>query len=573
MANRISRGLAAAVLAGLIGPAGAWAEETYPQSVAVAKTYNQSPFAYRIESRDAKNGFSIYRLTYPSPVTTPVVQNNTVPAEFYLPDGIRPGDPKRPAVICLHILDGNMELVRLTCSVLASRGVPSILFMLPYYGPRGLPRGPEAMADDPKLFLGAISQAMEDVKRTIDVLASRPEIDPQHIGITGISLGGIVAATAAGLEPRLSRVVLVLSGGNLKAIISHAHETKDLNRLINALPAADKALVERTIEEVDPLRHADGLKDRATAGKVLMINAAEDEVIPRACTEKLAKSLGISDRVVWLRGLGHYTALAELPHLLQTTADFFAEDMPPGLQVAPPPTPRNSAAQAVASLIQQATALGATEPAAGRCHLVDCDFSLSARGGKPREGHVRLVRGFQRRFRLEFRMAGVGEAAIGQEKFPWMVSGGKVLFKGVVGGDEKIDPLAFVEPRHLDRLRMVAGAAGALVLAPDVLEQVATITGEVPEKGPRTIHIAVKEKKLKGTGELVLDDDGSTPKSARFDASDLRATVTFHAWQVDTVGADALFDPPSGLEEKDVGREDLARMFSALLNFAMESVL
>jgi hypothetical protein len=35
-----------------------------------------------------------------------------------------------------------------------------------------------------------------------------------------------------------------------------------------------------------------------------MINAAQDEVIPRQCTEKLAEALGIKDRVIWFEGLG-----------------------------------------------------------------------------------------------------------------------------------------------------------------------------------------------------------------------------------------------------------------------------
>jgi hypothetical protein len=174
------------------------AADDLPQTAVVSKTYNHAPFSYQILSREAKAGFSVLRLSYPSPVVSRVPQNNTIPAEYYLPSGLRTGDPRRPAVICLHILDGNMELVRTTCSVLASRGVPAMLFMLPYYGSRALPGGPQAMASDPQLFLAALDQAMEDVRRSVDFLASRPEIDPRHIGITGISLGGIVAATSPG---------------------------------------------------------------------------------------------------------------------------------------------------------------------------------------------------------------------------------------------------------------------------------------------------------------------------------------------------------------------------------------
>ena len=76
------------------------------------------------------------------------------------------------------------------------------------------------------------------------------------------------------------------------------------------------------------MQHAAELRDRAQQGRVLMINAGEDEVIPRACTEKLASALGIQERVVWLDGLGHYTALAALPKALKTAVDFFAQDLP-----------------------------------------------------------------------------------------------------------------------------------------------------------------------------------------------------------------------------------------------------
>ncbi len=172
-----------ALAAGVLTAAGpgartAAAAAPYPQVVPVAKTFDNRPFSYRIESAVEKEGYVLYRLTYPSPVVTALPQNNTIPAEYYVPKGMRPEDPKRPAVISMHILDGNMELVRMTSTVLATHGIPSILFKLPYYGERGPREGPRALAADPKLFVDALTQGIEDVRRTIDVLASRPEIDP-----------------------------------------------------------------------------------------------------------------------------------------------------------------------------------------------------------------------------------------------------------------------------------------------------------------------------------------------------------------------------------------------------------
>jgi dienelactone hydrolase len=559
------------------------AAEDLPQTVPVSQTYNDSPFSYRVLSREAKAGFSVYRLSYPSPVVTRAPQNNTIPAEYYLPDGLRPGDPRRPAVICLHILDGNMELVRTTCSVLASRGVPAMLFMLPYYGPRALAGGPQAMAKDPQLFLTALDQAMEDVRRSVDLLASRPEIDPRHIGITGISLGGIVAATAAEREPRLSRAALVLSGGDLMTIIRHARETRELRGLIDRLPGPQKVRVQQSIEAVDPLRTADRLRDRALAGRVLMVNAGEDEVIPRACTQKLAASLGIEEQVVWLPGLGHYTAMAELPRLLQMTADFFAQDLPPGTKVAPPPA-TGRPEQVVAAILQQlASLLG--EPRPGRCDLVDAVVSVATNDGKPVTGRLRLLRGSAQRFRLDLKTDKFGEAAFGQGSFPWMIAGGrsgrdgtpvggKTLLKGVLqAGPQPGDPFAFVETRNRDRLRMAAGAAAAMALAPDVLNQVAEIRDASPPGQLRTLTIVPKRKgKELGHVRLELDTDGKSPKSAAFDVSGVRGTVIIHAWQFDAPAHDAMFEPPAGLSEKPVSQEDVQRMMSGLLNFAVENV-
>jgi len=556
------------------------AADDFPQTVPVSQTYNQAPFSYQILSRNAKAGFSVYRLSYPSPVVTRVPQNNTIPAEYYLPEGIRPGD-RRPAVICLHILDGNMELVRTTCSVLASRGVPAMLFLLPYYGPRAPPGGPQAMAHDPQLFLTALDQAMEDVRRSVDLLASRPEIDPRHIGITGTSLGAIVAATAAEREPRLSRVVLALAGGDLMTIIYHARESQGLRALIDRLPGPQKAAVRQAIEAVDPLRAADRLKDRALAGKVLMVNAADDEVIPKACTEKLAVALGIDKQVVWLPGLGHYTAMAELPRLLRMTADFFAQDLPPGTKVAPPPATGRPEEVLAAILQQLARLLG--EPRPGRSDLVEADLSATTHDGKAMTAHLRLLRGSGQRFRLELKADKFGEAAFGQGSFPWMIAGGrggragtaaagKTLFEGVLpAGRQPGDPLAFVEPRNRDRLRMVAGAAAAIALAPDVLDQVAEVRDASPPGGPRTLSIVPKHKgKTLGVVRLALDADGKRPKSVRFDVAGLEGTVLVNAWQFDAPACDAAFEPPAGLSEKKVSQEDLGRMMSALVDFAVE---
>ena len=545
------------------------------QIVTVQQTYDRKPFEYRIESVTERSAYTVYRMTYPSPVVTSVPQNNTIPAEYYLPAGVRPGQPnaavKRPAVICLHILDGNKELVRLSCSRLAARGIPAIFFMLPYYDTRALPAGPEAMAADPRLFLSAISQSMEDIRRTVDLLASRPEVDPERIGITGISMGGIVAAAAAEREPRLSRAMLVLAGGDLLSIIHYARETRSLKQLLTTLPAAERAKVEETIRAVDPLSHADRLRDRAQAGKVLMINAGEDYVIPRVCTEKLARALGIADRVEWLEGLGHYTALAMLPQVLETMARFFGQDLPAGLWVAAEPPVKRTPQQAIASLAQQGVDMFARDPGAGRSHVADLEIAVTF-DKKSFQGRLRLLRGAGHRFKIEGRLPLVGDVALGQNHYPWMATVGKAVYLGNLRDLPPGNPLVHAEADQLVKLRVIAGAVGTMSMAPDLLDSIVEIVVDPTSTETPAIRIAAKNKKRPGTARLVFRADGATPDRIEFEVGRARGTVRFHAWQFDTAAPDAAFDPPSGGVEKQVDPQDLLRTFAAMFHFALESL-
>ncbi len=598
--NRVLAGIAVGAWMAL-GAFGLGAEGAYPQAIQVTAAHDGKPFEYRIHGSQERDRYVVLRLSYPSPVTTPVLQNNTVPAEYYLPRGLRQGEPPRPAVIFLHILDGNVEMVRMTCALLASHGIPAIFFKLPYYGERGLPEGPEAMARDIHLFLGAVSQAFADVQRTVDVLASRPEVDPNRIGIAGISLGGIIAATAAERDARIHRALLVLAGGDLMTIIGHARETRPLYELLQRLPPAERQAVERTLAEVDPLRQAEQLRPRAQAGRVHMINAAADEVIPRPCTEKLAQALGIADRVIWLEDLGHYTALAALPQILQSMVDFFAADLPPGTQ-PPAPAAQRAPVKMVVGLAQQAIEFFTRDPGPGRCHFADLALVVHPPQGQAIEAQLRFIRGAGHQFRLECKAPVVGQVALGQSDFPWMASPKRAYIgsakpappagstpptarpepqqtrgpAGAASGPGKAapalgpgDPLAFADPRYLMRLKMLAGAVGGAMLAPDIVDPLATITEEAGPAGRPVIRIEPKGRQ-QGVVRLRFQEDRVTPDTLEFDVQGFKGELRFRVWQLGTVARPELFAPPTGLAVREVEAVELYRIFSAMFNFAME---
>lgn len=550
---------------------GASAEDRLPLVVRVEKTYNNAPFDYRIESRVQRPNYVVYRITYPSPVVTQLPQNNNIPAAYYLPRDMKPTDPKRPAVICMHILDGNDELMRMTCSTLASHGIPAIAFKLPYYGERGPAEGPKVMAENPKLLLDALAQGLADIRRTVDLLASRPEVDPAKVGIMGISLGGITAGTAAGIEPRLHRTMMILAGGDVPTIIHHARETRDLSRLLRELPEAERAQVEQVIAEVDPLRHAPALRARALEGRVLMVNAAEDEVIPRPCTEKLAEALGIRERVTWLEGLGHYTAIAALPQILEQMVNFFSEDLDPSLRVKPAPPATKTPIEVVLRLVQQALGFLTAPPAKGRCHFAELTATIVPQGQKPMEGRLLVVRGSEHKFKIECKLPVVGEVSLGQGDYPWIASAKKV-FKGVKNLQGKPgDPLTFAHPAYMTRIQVVNGAVAGAALAPEILDAMVAVAEDTTAQGERLIRLTAKGRN-RGELTLVMRPDGNTPQSASFEAPGISGSVQFRQWQIGTVASDQLFEPPAGIPEQAVDVAEVHRVFSAMFNFAMENL-
>jgi dienelactone hydrolase len=187
--------------------------------------------------------------------TTPDLR---VPAFVLVPKGTR---KRRPAIVALHDHGaffpwGKEKIVatenehpslrqfkravysgRSYASDLAARGYVVIAIDMFYWGERRMLR-----ADDPPAWREPARMSAEDVSafnqrsgaacplvatalfeagatwsgvmfmddiRTVDYLASRPEVDPERIGCCGLSVGGFRSAHLAGLDPRIKSAVVV----------------------------------------------------------------------------------------------------------------------------------------------------------------------------------------------------------------------------------------------------------------------------------------------------------------------------------------------------------------------------
>ena len=274
-------------------------------------------FEYSLQPLADEEGFTMYRLTYPSPVETPWPENNVVPAEYYVPKGAAKGKPV-PAAVVLDILDGSAIVPRLMARAAAQRGVASIYIPMPCFNARRPPGDAHMtwVADDPRRFADGLRQTVMDVRRARAILMTRPEVDPQQIGITGVSAGGIMTALAAGVDGEFTRVVPILSGGDMAGqIFSGARETRMIRRWMTDAGFSESD-ARAFLKVVDPLSYA----SRVPKERVLMINAKDDEVIPRATTDMLHAALGHPE-IIWVKA-GHYTAGLFLPLIQQRAIDF-----------------------------------------------------------------------------------------------------------------------------------------------------------------------------------------------------------------------------------------------------------
>jgi len=565
-------------IAALLGLAAIWsiawsaqAQDARVETISVRQTHNDSPFDYTMQLLRERPGFRVYRLKYPSPVVTPHESNNTVSAEYYLPADIKPGAARRPAVICLHVLDGNKQISDYACSTLALRGLPSMMFWLPYYGDREIAGGWRVLLKDPNLFLSAVAQTLEDVRRTVDLLASRPEIAPEHIGVMGFSLGGVLAASAAGAEPRLHRAVLFAAGGDVLDIVHKARYTRGLSEAIERMSEKEKADLQARVEAIEPLRLAPALRQRAQEGRVLMFNAVDDGIIPREGTDRLAEALGIADRVHWRSGVEHETFLGALPQMARTAVDFFAEELPPEVKpYAPPKSEQTTPSLLLVEILKQGVAMLSADPEPGRCHRLELNLSLR-RGDqeKPVKLPLGISRGPSNRFTLRCTLPAIGEVLLGQGEYPWMVVAGQYVLAGVKHPAEDRNPLQFANQRLFAKFRVVGAAVDMLTMSPDAVEQWANVEAEKSSEGRLAMCVTVKQH-LPIRMTLALCDDGATPDRVAFDILGRSGTAKVRDWQYNAAAGEAMFDPPAGLAQKQVEQTELYRLFSVLFDLAME---
>ena len=277
-------------------------------------------FSYELEPVMAMRHYTVSKLRFPSLIETPDPENNVVHAEYFAPVGFGPG---RPGVIVLHILGADFPLSRYMAARMADRGIAALFVKLPYYGerrppgrPGAVPRGRLLSTDIERTVL-AMRQSVVDVRRAACWLAAQPNIDAARIGVSGISLGGIVSALAAAVDPAIKEGAFLLAGGDLSTVLWEMPEGAPL-RAAWIESGRNKADLKKLTDPFDPLNYADGLVGK----RMLFIAGRVDDVVPPSCTQLLWEAAG-KPPIQWY-DCGHYSAVGFLLPGIRRTVDFFS---------------------------------------------------------------------------------------------------------------------------------------------------------------------------------------------------------------------------------------------------------
>lgn len=121
------------------------------------------------------------------------------------------------------------------------------------------------------------------VRRGIDLLRRRPDVDASRIGFVGWSAGARTGAILAGVEPRF-RAVVLMSGG-ASPISSYAARA----------PASLRPTIRRYLGTVDPLRYV----RRASPSRLLLQDGRRDQVVPRSALAAMARAAPTGTTVRW----------------------------------------------------------------------------------------------------------------------------------------------------------------------------------------------------------------------------------------------------------------------------------
>ena len=244
-------------------------------------------------------------------------ENDRFDIEIYAPsEAIAPP----PTVILLNYWGAvDLSLERSLARRLNERGIAAVIMPLPFHlgrAPEGTRSGEYALRPDVPALRATISQSVSDVRRVIDFIQMRPELNGRSIGLHGTSLGALVGALAFAVEPRIQHGSFLLGGADLASILWSSSRAGGPRDSLRRQGWTEETLREALVD-VEPLNYL----TPSAARRTMVVKALHDSVVPPENADRLIAALG--GPAVLELDTGHYGGFLVQNPLLRQVARFF----------------------------------------------------------------------------------------------------------------------------------------------------------------------------------------------------------------------------------------------------------
>lgn len=267
-----------------------------PMEVIKFYSYDRNqPLDAKLVLRAENEWYRRYELTYKS-------EGDTVYAAYFEPR--RPG--KAPAAIGIHgMFSEDEDQFWHVADFAAKRGFAVLMPSLPFHHRRSkgiqVISGQKFVVAPPVAVRDNFRRAVIDMRRGVDWLMSRDNVDSERIYITGASLGGMVSMLTYKADPRLKGGVFLVAGAGFREILVNSENPVVRNfRLLSKIGLTDIIEAADTLMLVDPAALPD-----IWPRPVLMLNGTLDVIFPISETLRAASSFDDVD-VVWAKSSHFY---------------------------------------------------------------------------------------------------------------------------------------------------------------------------------------------------------------------------------------------------------------------------
>ena len=223
------------------------------------------PLDIEVDSEIELNGYRSHEITYASP------KGGRVPATLLVPTG---ASSPFAGIILMHGLPGNRSNNALFARRLVATGAVVLMIDAPFARPDNRSRLSWPLTFSEVDRLEQI-QLMVDLRRAVDLLSAREDVDSERLAYIGYSYGAAMGGLLAGIEPRIKAFGLMVGDGGLISHFTSADGTPsfELDRL------SDEELQTwlDLMQPIEPIRFV----GRAAPSSLFFQNALQDEAVAR----------------------------------------------------------------------------------------------------------------------------------------------------------------------------------------------------------------------------------------------------------------------------------------------------